>query len=138
MKKRFNGYQKTNYHFSNKIYLKCPRCGKMGKLIRLENSLEIYECLNCGYIKKGNFILSKYELYLKVKTCGKTLWFYNEEHIDYVEKYVEANLRERVKINESWYNKSIGSSLPQWVKDKNNRERILKAIDKVKKLLIDN
>ena len=69
-------------------------------------------------------------LWLK-SDCGEnTLWAYNYEHLDFLERHVEAKLRER--NIESIENKSLGSRLPKWITSKKNRELVLKTIKQLK------
>lgn len=67
-------------------------------------------------------------LWLQTKCCGETLWVYNEKHLDFIEKYVAAKLRERIPYK----NNSVASRLPKWIKSAKNRENILRAIEKLK------
>ena len=111
-------------------------------------------CSNCGYNKReespkgiaqtlfstrkdissyvvigGNFDWYFQEsLWLQTECCSETLWFYNKTHLEFIENYVEAKLRERTP-NE---NSSLASRLPKWIKSAKNREEILKAIGKLK------
>jgi hypothetical protein len=58
-------------------------------------------------------------------------WAYNRAHINYLELYIRADLRER--SNEGSFNKTLISRLPQFVKSAKNREKLLKIIEKWKK-----
>jgi hypothetical protein len=74
-------------------------------------------------------------LWLQISCCRETLWAYNYKHLEFIENYVSANLRERTPN----LNKSVASRLPKWIKSAKNRDEILKAIKKLKsKLLVDN
>jgi len=64
------------------------------------------------------------------------LWFYNEEHLNYIERFVRAVLRERKPhIDYGWNNSSMISRLPKWLKKAGNREEILKCIEKLKQTI---
>ncbi|WP_336882602.1 hypothetical protein [Priestia koreensis] len=67
-----------------------------------------------------------YSLYLQTPCCGHTLWVYNREHLTYLKRYVEAELRESHP-----YYLSVESRLPVWIKSSKNREAVLKAIEKL-------
>ncbi len=70
-------------------------------------------------------------IWLQIECCGETLWAYNKEHLEFIENYVAAKLRERIPN----VNKSLASRLPQWMKSAKNRAEILKAIAKLKEKL---
>jgi hypothetical protein len=70
-----------------------------------------------------------YPLYLQSSCCGKTLWFYNHEHLNYVKAYVEAELRDNYP-----YYRSVESTLPKWIKAAMNRETISKTIAKLEQM----
>jgi hypothetical protein len=72
-------------------------------------------------------------LWLKTNCCGNTLWAYNKEHLDFLESYVSASIREQVPN----INKSLASRLPTWIKSAKNRETVLKCINKLRKKLND-
>jgi hypothetical protein len=61
---------------------------------------------------------------------GELLWAYNREHLDFLEQHVAAKLRERNGFN---FNvKSIGARLPKWMTAANNREAVLKTMEKLR------
>lgn len=70
-------------------------------------------------------------LWLQTECCGETLWAYNEKHLEFIESYVAARLRERTPN----INRSLASRLPKWIKRTKNRDEILKAIRKLKEKL---
>ncbi len=70
-------------------------------------------------------------------SCGReTLWAYNEEHLDYLESYVSATLRERAPASPESAtrvrNASLASRLPSWLTAAKNREKVLAAIGKLR------
>ncbi|NJM64447.1 MAG: TFIIB-type zinc ribbon-containing protein [Acaryochloris sp. RU_4_1] len=74
-----------------------------------------------------------YPLWLKVPCCGQMLWAYNLQHLDFIEAFVRAELRERKPDEQSgWSNRSLFSRLPKWMQSRKNREAILKAIAKIR------
>jgi hypothetical protein len=81
----------------------------------------------------------RYPVWLTVACCGETLWAYNREHLDYLESYVSAGLRERTPgegaPGGTPRNRVLSSRLPQWIKSAKNRERILAAIGKLRERL---
>ncbi|WP_326281641.1 hypothetical protein [Tamlana sp. 2201CG12-4] len=98
-------------------------------------------CIHCGHHKEFKPIDSWYKLapitvemedFLKVPCCGQILWAMNLEHLDFLERYVESDLRERIPN----INKSLASRLPKWIKSSKNRLEILKCIKKLRNKLI--
>lgn len=135
MKKRFDGYDVYLSDFNNKIYVVCPRCSKQATINKDSDSdYETLSCPNCGYLVKEKYIRTKFdiELWLEINCCGETLWAYNENHLDFLENYVSAKLRERTLEENGWKNRSLASRLPSWIKKANNREKILKCINKLR------
>lgn len=116
----------------------CPKCFKPVDLLDLKVT-----CIQCGFNKEFKPLNSRHTLsiltveledFLKIPCCGHTLWAMNLEHLDFLEKYVESDLRERIPN----INKSVASRLPQWIKSKNNRNEILKGISKLRLKLKEN
>ncbi|SFX10622.1 hypothetical protein SAMN04487866_101548 [Thermoactinomyces sp. DSM 45891] len=70
-------------------------------------------------------------VYLQANCCGHKLWAYNLEHLEYIERYVEAELRDSNSAN-----RSIESRLPKWIKSARNRERILTCIEQMRRSLV--
>ncbi|KZE14719.1 hypothetical protein C1N83_20865 [Priestia aryabhattai] len=66
-------------------------------------------------------------LYLQIECSGNTLWGLNLEHLNYIENYIEAELRESHP-----YYLSVESRLPKWMKLAKNRSEVLRAIKKLK------
>lgn len=76
-------------------------------------------------------------LWLQTPCCGKILWAYNKEHLDFLESYVKAGLRESfpLKVYETglvmWRNKSLASRLPTWMKRAKNCDEVLRGIERL-------
>ena len=142
MDRRFKAPNKRIYDFYDKIYIRCPRCKSRAIITKKSNEktrlydIEILSCPKCAYCKEG-ILYSKeqMELWLQVPCCGHVLWALNEEHLDYIEGFVKAVLRERFQDDLGWHNQSIASRLPKWVQDSKNREEVLKGISKLRKML---
>lgn len=74
----------------------------------------------------------RYEVWYTTETKFGILWAYNLEHLSVIENYIADQLRSRNGL--PYKNNSIGSRLPQWVKDAKNRVYLLKIITKLKNL----
>lgn len=69
------------------------------------------------------------DLLLRVSFSGKILWFYNLRHLEYIESYLQASIRERSK---DAGNNSLISRLPAWIKEAKSRNDLLKKISRLK------
>lgn len=70
-------------------------------------------------------------LWLQVDCRKNTLWFYNAEHMVFVEGYVQAKLRERHPLD-VFRNWTLTSRLPTWIKLAKNRDVVLQGIARLK------
>jgi hypothetical protein len=145
----FRDTQESLYNFIEEYLVVCPQCGSCARVIPLDrdrdNHLEPRRvtCQCCSYSKDwqgasmgigsahdGYFNLP---LWLQIEVGDRTLWFHNLRHLQYVEAFVRATLRERRANNGTgWRNSSLISRLPGWIKMAKNRKHILKAIDRIK------
>jgi hypothetical protein len=65
-------------------------------------------------------------LWLQRPCCGgRVLWAYNAAHLEFLERYVAARLRERHPYTGSG---SLVERLPAWIKAARNRDEVLAAI----------
>ena len=62
---------------------------------------------------------------LQSPCCSQTLWAYNTEHLDFLERYFQADLRERLPNK----NGSLASRLPAWMKRAQNRDEVLRGLE---------
>lgn len=71
---------------------------------------------------------------LRAETRHGTLVAWNEDHLDYLERYLAGGLREETPAAEGGVrNASIVSRLPAWAKAAKNRDEVLKAIARVRR-----
>lgn len=147
----------TNIHdFCDEFLVVCPRCGSRGMVVLDESEFgklsgktsdqarnrlfgpRKFVCTKCVHREKwsGSRIVSGgnrdwyfgFELWLETECCGDLLWAYNLEHLEMLEEYVSAKLRERTKKGRN----SFFSKLPQWIKSAKNRDEVLKAIRRLR------
>ncbi|AFC23864.1 hypothetical protein [Saprospira grandis] len=134
--KKFEDNGTTLYDFYGAEIVGCPKCARPTDFIDLQVA-----CIHCGFNKKFEPLFSCLPHYVRltidinyflvIHCCGHVLWARNRAHLDFIERYVEADLRERVPN----INRSLASRLPQWIKSRKNRTEILKAIAKMKAAL---
>lgn len=134
----------------------CPKCGKMARVLIDEAALELMSkkkidqfrnkmfaprrlvCANCAHLDHWNGTqisvgssvdwYFRLPLWLQISCCGETLWAYNREHLEMLEQFVFAKLRERTNKGRN----SFFSKLPQWIKSAKNRGEILRAINRMR------
>jgi hypothetical protein len=154
--KRFKETGQKLHHFSYLFLVHCPRCDKCAEVVLKDKDIELLEgtapygdsyllaprrlvCNKCGYVKDwaGNKVVSndskdwyfRQPLWLQIPCCGDLLWALNEDHLDFLEEYVQATLRE------AHPNGTMASRLPDWMKSAKNREDVLKCIRKLRALV---
>jgi len=62
------------------------------------------------------------------------LWARNLEHLAFLEKFVQAKLRERPTPADGYRNKLLASRLPLWMKSARNRDTVMAALAKLRSL----
>ena len=147
-KERFTDKGELIYELGDEFLVVCPKCSGKAKVLKVETISEKINnklfaprrliCLSCVYQKDwnggqvsigGNFDwYFRFPLWLQISCCGETLWAYNLKHLEILESYVAAKLRERTKKGRN----SFLSKLPNWIKSAKNRREVLKAISKLK------
>ena len=92
-------------------------------------------CSNCNYIKALSMECINYKHYIPwmhISCCGDMLWAENKRDIEFLEGFVEAELREHVQDKYGYANTSYASRLPKWIKSKKNRKKILDCLAKLR------
>jgi hypothetical protein len=101
-------------------------------------------CLNCAYTAVWQPSAASYwggpfdpffgrPLWLQASCCGgKTLWAFNREHLDLIDDYVRARLRER---GHDRAHMSMLEKLPTWIKSAKNRDEIARTIQRLRATL---
>lgn len=145
---RFNDENKNISEFRRDVLVVCPKCGKKAfTRVDYENNSARLFCENCGYNKQkttdaavfghsGNWQLSAdsyfdAELWLKASFKNNVFWAYNLSHLEYLEKYISANLREHKDRSHF----TLVEKLPKFYHEAKNREALLKIIERLKTLL---
>ncbi|UUF12691.1 MULTISPECIES: hypothetical protein [Flavobacterium] len=106
---------------------RCPHCNFQEEVKPKINEIKIESKLDDGLVRDTWYNLP---LWFQKEIDGNIFWAYNQDHIDYLERYIQAGLRERnSKVN---YTSSLVAHLPQFVKAAKNREKLLKILKKWK------
>ncbi len=78
------------------------------------------------------------ELWLKATCCGgHVLWALNDQHLDWLEGYVSAELRERSPNSPrapSASHSVLARKLPRWLKSAKHRDEVLRTIGRLRAL----
>ncbi|MFV9482250.1 hypothetical protein ACNI3T_00355 [Christiangramia sp. ASW11-125] len=102
------------------VSVSCENCG----------NTEIYEPRNIKYTMIFNDQIGAKDpifgvsLWLQENLKGNIFWAYNFDHLEYLRNYISADLREREGM-------TLSAKLPKFIKDKKNRTKLLKLIDKM-------
>jgi hypothetical protein len=157
MQRRFVDAGRQIYHFDDEFLVRCPQCAHRATVTRLKMNtgdspaLARLVCEHCGYTKDktdsecdtadpvdGYFCLP---LWLQIPCCGHTLWAFNERHLELVERYVAADLRETSDMTRSHTNirphywTTLTASLPEWIIQAKHRDEVLRCIAKLRQTL---
>jgi transcription elongation factor Elf1 len=144
---RFQDTGQSLYEMMDEFLVRCPRCQHSARVFSLgEKKPALFGpkrlvCANCGYSKNwkkqavclGGPVDAYFRqpLWLQTPCCGHTLWAYNERHLNYLEDFIRADLRERIPST----NRSIASRVPVWMKSAHNRNDLLKGIERLRQKL---
>jgi hypothetical protein len=153
---RFRDLGQTLDDFRREYLVRCPQCGERAQVVpRAGETLAApvarrLVCAHCGLTKDRaaayppraqDAWYDQLELWLQTPCGGETLWAYNQEHLDFLEQYVAAPLRERAHPDGSTLsqtgarNSTLASRLPAWIKSAKNRDDVLKCIGKLRRML---
>ncbi|THV28747.1 hypothetical protein [Glycomyces paridis] len=113
----------------------CPDCNRHIGRYREDPRLLRLRCRGCGWTKapaaKPPWTAPKRTrrtgLWLETDFRGRTLWARNEQHLEFLERYVAAGVRETGP-----FNSTIASRLPAWIKSGKNRDDLLRALAKLR------
>lgn len=139
--KRFRDEDKRLSDFYNEVWVVCYKChNKAIATADFENEKARLVCLECGYnnevlmlVGKATYIMAanRYfnaELWLKAPFRNELFLAYNLKHLEYLEQYIEAGLREH-KDRTGF---TLLERLPKFYHDAKNREALLKLIARLK------
>lgn len=137
---RFVSRGETGDSFGDEFLVVCPRCGRRAVLkdpgARRDAPPARLSCVHCGLAQifdRPSSARKDLQLWLQTPCCGKTLSALNAEHLDYLERFVRAEIRERVRDPEwGWSNRALVSRLPRWIQSAKNRPEVLLCIERLK------
>jgi len=139
---RFQDQNLTKYDFYKEVWIVCPSCEKKA-IAKVDFKIKLARliCINCGLNKETTIQISKNaslemaaniyfnaELWLKAPFKNDVFWAYNDKHLEYLERYISATLREHKDRTHF----TILEKLPKFYHEAKNREGLLKIIAKLK------
>jgi len=141
-----NRFQDENLLLSNfyqEVWVACPSCGKKAiAKVNVETKTARLLCSHCSYnketsttLKNGIFEMpaNQYfntELWLQAPFKNDIFWAYNDKHLEYLERYISATLRE----NKDRTHFTLLEKLPKFYHEAKNRDGLLKIIGRLKGL----
>jgi len=140
------------WQLTHTVLVRCPACGGCALVLRdLDAADRVPElssalsgrrrlrCRACGFGKDeffSEFLFGgpvdpffRLPLWLQAGCRGHVLWAYNVQHLDLLESWVAARLRERRAVPGSL---SMLARLPAWVTSAKNRDDVLRAIHRMR------
>ncbi|GHE27500.1 hypothetical protein GCM10018781_80120 [Kitasatospora indigofera] len=150
--------RKYGYDFLDEVLVRCPRCDGCAVVMPhpgapddadaavsgAVNFRRRLRCRGCGFFKDGTVAAAvlggpadpffRRPLWLRESCCGQVLWAYNVRHLDLLEAYVAAKLRERGELL-PWAPTSLVERLPTWLKVAKNRTEALRTIRRLRSTL---
>lgn len=88
-------------------------------------------CTACAWYADEDVTLP---LWLSTSVGDEELWAYNAEHLDLLEAYVSADLRERV-LERRHHMTTMVERLPPWLKSAKHRDAALAGIARLRERL---
>lgn len=138
---RFQDENLIRSDFYQEVWVVCPDCAKKAMAtVNFETKTARLFCVHCGCnketttaIKNGtiNTAANQYfqaELWLKAPFKNDVFWAYNDKHLEYLERYIGATLREHKDRTHF----TLLEKLPKFYHEAKNREGLLKIIAKLK------
>jgi hypothetical protein len=156
MPERVGQPAKVREHFMDRILVDCPSCGGLA-IVRLEApnddtssigwaidrvaAARRMTCTHCAaHLRQGFRAWTRPTMGLPLRLWAETrhgiLYAYNEDHLAYIEDYVQSRVRREIVEPGRFRNGSILSRLPRWVKAAGNRDEVLKAIAAMRRKLL--
>ncbi|WP_113664323.1 hypothetical protein [Pedobacter nanyangensis] len=142
---RFQDQNKRLAEFEAEVWAKCPSCSKRA-IAKVDYELRKarLSCTNCGYHKevstettvlgmKANWKRSAEEyfgaqMWFQYPFKNDVFWAYNAAHLDYLEQYISATLREHKDRSHF----TLLEKLPKFYHEAKNRKALLKIIERLK------
>lgn len=116
-------FSKTVDKYRDKIEVKCSNCMQ-------EKEYSVHYAFTYANDRQATDPYFGLQLWLQMPFGDNILWAYNFEHLAYIKNYVRAELREAASGGKY----SLAWKLPNFIKIKKNRQRVLKAIARLERM----
>jgi hypothetical protein len=156
--KRVQDDGRTLRLYFDRVLVRCPRCDRRATVQNIEaagtaedrpHGTYRLQCESCGHRSdtaptwfvfgnlRGHTVdpFFRAPLLLQLDTRLGTVFAYNEQHLDWLVRFVSAELRERTHL-EGHATSSMASRLPRWIKLAKNRDDLLRAFEKLRAKLV--
>jgi hypothetical protein len=123
----------------------CERCKNCATLLKFvfprtakaaSRRMGQCSCLHCGHqwmaTAEADFF-SDGPLWLQARCHGNVLWVLNRPHLDFLEEFIAAGLREERMQDRS--TRRLSSALPGWMLAGKNREDVVRALKQLRRKL---
>jgi transcription elongation factor Elf1 len=141
--KRFQDKHLKLADFYQEVWIVCPKCAQMAvATVDFEKKSARMVCMHCGHSLQKSTILDQKaslqvaaniyfdaKLWLSADFKGHHLFAFNAAHLEYLEKYIAADLRENT--DRKFF--TMVEKLPKWMQLAKNRAALLKQIGQLKK-----
>ena len=137
--------------FADAVLVVCPHCAgpavskRRDPAARDTAAPRRLVCRRCGHLREsrapavaglariGHDDSFRLPLWLATPCCGELLWAFNVRHLDALEAFALAELRERRRDPaHGWSNAAFASRLPKWIKAAKNRVEVGKALARLR------
>lgn len=139
---RFQDQGKVLSDFYSDVWVVCPACAKKARAkANIETNTVRLNCLNCSYNREistklsfnATIMMAAHDyfgasLWLQLPFKNAIFYAYNGAHLEYLERYISANLREHK--DRAHY--TLLEKLPKFYHEAKNRPHLLKIITKLK------
>jgi hypothetical protein len=127
------------------ILVTCGKCGKCASLlyfhcperpIGLVWRVGYCSCLHCGHqwvMPAGFHFPSRGPLWLRMPCHKNVLWILNRPHLEFMERFIGADLREERMEERS--SRRLSSALPRWMLAAKNRKDVMRYLGKLREKL---
>lgn len=157
---RFRDPRSTTYDFIGSILVRCPNCAKVAHVVpatpgcRRRESDTVHAQVSClprlravtgldrqsrpfsrGTAQPATDPYFGTPLRLQRETRHGWLWAYNLDHLDLLQHFVQASLRERAPWYDTRQKMTLVARLPPWIKRARNRDEILRAVTRIRSSL---
>jgi hypothetical protein len=131
-------------------WVKCSKCSNLAYMTpRWPESEGECKCVNCGALYRVPFSADYGRLYIELPLWfradfrGEVFWALNGEHLNHLERLIQATLRERPifglkKTNlqkRGMTNQNMPFNLPAWLLSAKNRPDLLRLVVRLRKTL---